>query len=314
MKCFVSGATGFVGRELCRQLADREISFTGLSQRGGQLPDGTAIAAIDLGEQDVDPQQLQGVDIVYHLAGIAHQQAPHGAYVQINQLATLALAKASARAGVKCFVYLSSVKAMGAPTCCAVRTEEQGTIPDSAYGLSKLRAEQDLRSTFAHSEMSVVILRPSLVYGPGVKGNLLSMGRAVRAGIPRPPEMGARSMIAVHDLARLMLQLADKPPSGIHTWIVCDGHRYSARQIHDLMRQALGKRPGLSWLPQRGWRLAAFLADGLRDRGPDSSYRKIFGTELYSSASLLQDTPWRPQLDLADIMPEIMSAPEENMP
>jgi nucleoside-diphosphate-sugar epimerase len=278
------------------------------------LPDGTAILAIDLGEQEVDSQQLQGVDIVYHLAGIAHQQAPQSAYAQINQLATLALAKASAAAGVKCFVYLSSVKAMGAPTLCAVRTEEQGTIPDSAYGLSKLQAEQDLRITFARSEMSVVILRPSLVYGPGVKGNLLSMGRAVRAGIPRPPEMGARSMIAVQDLARLMLQFAEKPPQGIHTWIVCDGHRYSARQIYDLMREALGKRPGPNWLPRWGWRLAALLADGLRDRGADSTYRKIFGTELYSSAALLRDTPWQPQLDLADIMPEIMAASEEDMP
>jgi nucleoside-diphosphate-sugar epimerase len=313
VKCFVSGATGFVGRELCRQLADREITFTGLSQRGGQLPDGTATLMVDLNSQEVDIQLLQGVDVVFHLAGIAHQQAPLSAYTQINQLATLALAKASAEAGVKCFVYLSSVKAMGAPNDATVRSEEQGTPPGSAYGLSKLQAERGLRDTFAHSEMSVVILRPSLVYGPGVRGNLLSMGRAVRAGVPRPPEMGGRSMVAVQDLARLMLQIAEKPPPGIHTWIVCDGLRYSARQIHDLMREALGKRPGLSWLPHWGWRFAAFLADGLRDRGADSTYHKLFGTEFYSSAALLRDTPWQPQFELADTMPAIMADPEENM-
>jgi nucleoside-diphosphate-sugar epimerase len=294
-------------------MTNGEVSFIALSLHGGQLPDGTATLAVDFSSQDLGGQLLQGIDVVFHLAGIAHQQAPRSAYAQVNHLATVALAKASAEAGVKCFVYLSSVKAMGAPTAATVRTEQQTTQPNTAYGLSKLQAEQDLRSIFAHSEMSVVILRPSLVYGAGVKGNLLSMGRAVRAGLPRPPEMGGRSMIAVQDLARLMLQIAEKPPPGIHTWIVCDGHRYSARRIHDLMRQALGKRPGLGWLPLWGWRIAAFLADGLRARGADSSYLKLFGTELYSSAALLRDTPWQPQLALADTLPEIMVGPQETM-
>jgi len=293
-------------------MTNEKVSFIALSLRGGQLPDGTATQAVDFGSQDLGVQLLQGVDVVFHLAGIAHQQALESAYSQVNHLATVALAKASAAAGVKCFVYLSSVKAMGAPYDATVRSEDQGAPPGSAYGLSKPQAERDLYSTFAHNEMSVVILRPSLVYGRGVKGNLLSLSRAVRAGVPRPPEMGGRSMIAVQDLARLMLQIADKPPPGIHTWIVCDGHRYSARRIHDLMRQALGKRPGLSWLPLWVWRLAAFLADGLRNRGADSTFLKLFGTELYSSAALMRDMPWQPQLELADVMPQIMATPKES--
>jgi len=311
VKCLVSGATGFVGRELCSQLAERELPFLALSRCGGQLLDGTATVAVDFSSQKIDSQLLQGVDTVFHLAGIAHQQAQDSVYSQVNHLATLALAKASAAAGVKCFVYLSSVKAMGAPKDATVRSEDQGTTPGSAYGLSKLQAEQDLCSTFVHSEMSIVILRPSLVYGAGVKGNLLSLSRAVRVGVPRPPEMGGRSMIAVQDLAGLMLRIAGDPPSGCHTWIVCDGHRYSAQGIYDLMRVALGKNPGVSYLPLWCWRFGAWLADGMRNRGGDSTFYKLFGTELYSSAAIMRELSWQPQLGLADVVSEIMAAPNE---
>jgi UDP-glucose 4-epimerase len=287
------------------------MPFVALSRCGAALADGTATTAVDFSTQEVNFALLQGVDVVFHLAGIAHNQAQSGSYSQVNHLATLALAKASADAGVKCFVYLSSVKAMGAPADDSVRTEEQCTAPTSAYGMSKLAAEQDLQSEFSNSEMAIVILRPTLVYGPAVKGNLLSMRRAVRAGIPRPPELGGRSMIAVQDLAAAMLQIASEPPPGIHLWIVCDGHRYSARRIYDLMRAVSGNGAGISWLPLWVWRFGAYLADGMRDRGADSKFSKLFGTELYSSAAIMQALSWQPQFELVDIVPEIMAAREE---
>jgi len=311
VKYLVSGATGFIGRELCRQLTNNNVSYTALSRGGGTLPDGTATVAVDFNCEEIEPQLLRDVDVVFHLAGIAHQSAQSAAYVQVNHLATLALAKASADAGVKCFIYLSSVKAMGAPDDDTVRTERDCTSPQSAYGLSKLAAEQDLQSGFSSSEMSIVILRPALVYGSGVKGNLLSMRRAVRAGIPRPPELGGRSMIAVQDLVAAMLQIASEPPPGIHRWIVCDGHKYSARRIYDLMREASGSGIGISWLPLWVWKIGAYLADGMRDRGVDSRFNKLFGSELYSSAAMMKVLSWQPQFQLADIVPEIMVAPEE---
>ncbi len=311
VKYLVSGATGFIGRELCRQLTNNNVSYTALSRGGASLPDGTATTSVDFSSREIDPQLLRGVDVVFHLAGIAHQSAQPSAHIQVNHLATLALAKASAVAGVKCFIYLSSVKAMGAPDDDAVRTEGDCTLPTNTYGLSKLAAERDLQSEFFNSEMSIVILRPTLVYGAGVKGNLQSMRRAVRGGIPRPPELGGRSMIAVQDLAGVMLQIAIEPPPGINLWIVCDGHSYSARRIYDLMRAASGRAAGSSYLPLWIWKIGAYLADGMRDRGSDSRFNKLFGTELYSSTAIMRDLSWQPQFELADVAPEIMAVPEE---
>ncbi len=313
MKYLVSGATGFVGRELCQQLAVRGLPFIALSQHGAKLPDGRPTVAIDLEKQTVTAGLLERVDVVFHLAGIAHQQAKASSYTQVNHLATLALAKAAAAAGVKCFIYLSSVKAMGPAMGEAVRGENECAPPVSAYGISKLQAEEALREAFAHSEMSVVILRPALVYGAGVKGNLQSMRKAVRAGMPRPPELGGRSMVAVQDLVELMLLIAADPPGGVRTWIVCDGCRYSSRRIYELFRCADGKGKGMSWLPLLGWRLAAYLADGLYNRGADSTFLKLFGTELYSSAALRQDIPWTPQLQLSDLASDIMSTNKKSI-
>ena len=252
VKYLVSGATGFVGRELCQQLVVRHLPFIALSQHGAKLHDGTPTVAIDLEKQTVSPVHLKGVDVVFHLAGIAHQQAKASSYTQVNHLATMALAKAAAAAGVKCFIYLSSVKAMGPAVGEEVRNEDNCVPPVSAYGLSKLQAEEALRESFSRSEMSVVILRPALVYGADIKGNLQSLRKAVRAGMPRPPEMGGRSMVAVQDLIELMLLVASDPPIGVRTWIVCDGCRYSSRRIYELFRSADGKGKGMSWLPLWG--------------------------------------------------------------
>jgi nucleoside-diphosphate-sugar epimerase len=313
MKCLVSGATGFVGRELCQQLAVRNLPYIALSQHGAKLADGTSTIAIDLEKQTVNPAHLVGVDVVFHLAGIAHQQAKASSYTQVNHLATVALAKAAAAAGVKCFIYLSSVKAMGPAESDDVRSEDVCLPPLNAYGRSKLQAEETLRETYANSEMSVVILRPALIYGTDIKGNLLSLRKAVRAGMPRPPEVGGRSMVAVQDLVELMLLVAADPPDGLRTWIVCDGCRYSSRRIYELFRSADGKGKGVSWLPFWGWKVAAYLADGLYSRGADSTFAKLFGTELYSSAALLQELPWKPQLQLSDLASEIMSANKKSV-
>ena len=249
---------------------------------------------------------LEGVDIVFHLAGIAHQQAVESAYDQLNYQATLRLAHLAAAAGVKCFVFLSSVKAMGAPGSDQQRSEQDCSAPVDPYGLSKWRAECALREAFIGHAMSVVVLRPALVYGPRAKGNLSLLAAGVRRGLPRPPPGGLRSMVAVQDLVDLLCAIAASPPSGVCTWIVCDESPVSTRGIYDLMRKASGKGRGVSWLPRWGWRLGALLLDLRSGRRHDSTFGKLFGTELYSNRRILADTPWRPRGRLEDVIGDML--------
>jgi nucleoside-diphosphate-sugar epimerase len=251
---------------------------------------------------------LAGVDTVFHLAGIAHQQAAESAYRQVNELATIQLAQLAANAGVRSFVFLSSVKAMGEARDNTQRTEQACNTPTDAYGLSKARAESALRAGLSNSPMAVAILRPALVYGPAVKGNLGLLARGVRAGLPRPPELGARSMVASADLVDLMCIAAEEAKPGVQTWIATDGQRYSARGIYDQLREAAGLGVGTSWLPTAGWRLACLLRDWHGGGHIEPTFEKLFGTELYSNRAVQAATRWRPRLRLRDVAAELVGA------
>lgn len=303
----MSGATGFIGRDLCRQLLERGDEVIALSKGGAPLASGAPTIALDLAGAMPRPQMLEGVDVVFHLAGIAHQNAQASAYRELNELATLQLARLSAAAGVACFVFLSSVKAMGAAADDSERAEPDGGAPADPYGWSKWSAENALQAEFAHGPMAVVILRPALVYGPAAKGNLALLARGVRAGLPRPPPLGARSMVALADLVELLgIVPADARP-GVQTWIVTDGQRYSTRYIYDQLRLAAGMGVGHAWLPTPAWRLAAALLDLRGGRRVESTFAKLFGTELYSNRAVLAATRWRPRTQLQDVAAELMA-------
>lgn len=302
MKCLVSGATGFIGRHLCQQLAARGDTVIALSKSGATLPDGTPTLALDLAAHDLPEDYLSRVDVVFHLAGIAHQNATPGVYEQLNYQATLRLARQAASAGVGCFIFLSSVKAMGPSHTAAPRSEAQCAAPSDPYGISKWRAECALREQFADDRMSIVILRPALVYGHEPKGNLRLLARGVRWGLPRPPAVGRRSMLALPDLVQLLCLLASSPASGVSTWIACGEHGYSTRDIYDCLRSVAGRGRGVAWLPLWGWRLAAALLDLGTSPGGESTYDKLFGTELYSNAALLAATDWRPRGRLEQVL------------
>ncbi len=295
MTCLVTGATGFVGRQLCEYLLASQHQVTALSRSGGDLSGQLVSLPRDLACQPPEIAGFDGVDTVFHLAGIAHRRAPEAACEQVNHRATVALARAAAAAGVKCFIFLSSVKAMGPAPDDRPRAEHEVFPAEDAYGRSKWAAECALRDEFAGSAMSVIILRPTLVYGPGARGNLQLLATAVRRGLPRPPAGGARSMVSSRDLVELMFLLAAAPPAGVHTWIVSDGHDYTTREIYDLMRRARDLRTGRAWLPAWGWRLAAGLIDLARPGDPLSTYERLFAPERYDNGALISATGWRPR-------------------
>lgn len=305
MKCLVSGATGFIGRRLCQQLAARGVTVIALSKSGAPLSNGQPTLALDLVVSDPDDDLLQGVDVFIHLAGIAHQQASAQAYAELNYRATVRLARLASDAGVGCFIFLSSVKAMGSPSSSDVRTESACTRPVDAYGLSKWQAERALQEEFSVDRMSVVILRPALVYGANVKGNLQSLARGVRWSLPRPPMGGLRSMIAVEDLVELLCVIAQRPPRGGHTWIACGSKSYSTQAVYDLLREANGMGRGMGWLPRWIWRVGADLLDIASGRREKTTYDKLFGAEVYSNAAVLAGTDWRPRISLEDVIEQV---------
>ncbi|MDA8752614.1 NAD-dependent epimerase/dehydratase family protein [Halieaceae bacterium] len=300
MKCLVTGATGFIGRVLLGELQQAGHEVRAFSLHGCPGAEDPGIQALNLPSHALDPAQLVDVDVVYHLAGIAHQRAEADAYERVNVQATLQLARQAAAAGVPLFVFLSSVKAQQAEV-------ETGRDP---YGSSKYRAEQALLEAYATGPMTVVILRPALVYGAGVKGNLATLVRAVEHGMPRPPALGGRSMVSVADLARLLRVLAEQRPAstGVTLWSVTDGESYSTQRLYDALTRARGGEPGRAWLPLWCWRLLAAVLDLLTLSRPGDRYTRLFGSEDYDGSALGQALGWTAREVFEDQAPRIVAA------
>lgn len=298
MKCLVTGATGFIGESLCRALRARGDEVVQTSLQGASLGDGSSTLAIDFSTGTLDASLLRGVDTVFHLAGIAHSRATREQYHQVNYQAPVELAALASEAGVRRFVFLSSVKAMGPASSADERAESDVAEPESDYGRSKWRAECALRDSADNRDMATIILRPALVYGADAKGNLDLLARAVHWGLPRPPKGGARSMIAREDLVSLLLMLSGSELEGTATWIATDGQQYTTRRIYDALCRAEGKSPRRGWLPAWCWRMGARLLDLLREGSAERSYLKLFGDERYSNAELVAATGWQPRFTL----------------
>ena len=181
----LTGATGFIGQHLLRELPKRGHRLRVLLRRPAAVPIEAASAVIgDLARPRNMAAALEGVDAVIHSAGLAHAMSgiPEDDYRVINTEATIGLARAARRAGARRFIFLSSIRAQCGPTADTVMTEAIEPAPTDAYGKSKLAAERGL----AELDIDWVALRATLVYGPGVKGNMAQLMRLARSPLPLP--------------------------------------------------------------------------------------------------------------------------------
>ncbi len=298
MKCLVTGATGFIGRRLVAALSQSGWQVNALSRHGGQVCAGTSAEALDLETAQVPSVLLTGVDVVFHLAGLAHTRGNPQEYEALNHRAVVRLAQQAAQLGVRHFIFVSSVKAMGpAPADGHRRSENDITPPTDPYGLSKFKAERALLRELDSGPMAITVLRPALVYGAPVRGNLALLWRAARLGCLRPPNAGGRSLIALQDLVSLLVQIGFAPASGQRCYIACSEESYSTRRIYDLMRSAQNRRPGVGLVPLWAWRLLCLARDTL-GRGSQGSFKTIFGTELYNAGLLARELDWRASTSL----------------
>lgn len=255
----VSGATGFVGRALCSELLQREYGIRAVARYFSRPVDGHyELVNISSIEATTDwSSALHGIDAVVHLAARVHVMcdtatSPLTEFRRVNVEGTLQLARQAAVAGVRRFVYLSSIKVNGESTRLGQTfTFEDILAPQDPYGISKYEAEVGLRQLAKETDLEVVIIRPPLVYGPGVKANFLSMMRWLWCGIPLP--LGAihnkRSLVALDNLVDLIVTCLNHPAAANQTFLVSDGEDLSTTELLRRMGDALGKPTRLIPMP-----------------------------------------------------------------
>lgn len=266
---FVTGASGFVGAALVDRIAsDERYRVLALIRREGVSLPSEAVrvrASADYLSGEMLP--LKGVDVLVHCAARVHVMSdacddPLTEYRRVNVDGTLKLAEQAAREGVKRFVFISSIKVNGEGTRLSEPyTADDVAAPCDPYGVSKMEAEQQLRLLAERTLMEVVIIRPVLVYGPGVKANFLSMMRWLNKGVFLP--FGAihnqRSLVALDNLVDLIVTCLDHPSAANQTFLVSDGDDMSTTDLLTRMGIALGKPARLIPVPAVLLQLAAAM-------------------------------------------------------
>ena len=247
----LTGATGFIGQYLLKELPKRGYRLRVLLRRPTVLPQGLASAVIgDLTRPYNMAEALAEVDAVIHTAGLASTMTgvPEDDYRLFNTEATVSFAKAAQRARVKRFVFLSSIRAQSGPTCEGALTEEHEPRPTDAYGRSKLAAEQGLAAT----DLDWVALRLALVYGPGVEGNMAKLIKLARSRYPLPLAglKSEHSLLGLDNLVEAVDRVlaADAPLK--RPLIVADPKPLTVGAMIAAMRRGLGRRPALFYVPR----------------------------------------------------------------
>ena len=289
MSVIVTGSTGFIGSLLTKKLIEDGLIVHTIS-RSKKIDDCNHICC-DFSKESV-PKNLftnidNGVDVVFHLAGFAHDMRDASKtqklYQEINVNTTIRLVELAVKSNVKSFVFVSSVKAGGLPLFGQCASEDYQSAPDSIYGKTKREAELKLLKIGKESNMHVSIIRPSLVYGPEVKGNLqLMLSGIARGWFPPLPETGnRRSMIHVDDLVRAIFLVAEDDRANGEIFIATDGRPYSSREIYSTMCNIAGKSVSKWSMPKFLFSMIAIISLKIRYK-----VDKLLGDECYSSKGL----------------------------
>jgi nucleoside-diphosphate-sugar epimerase len=270
MKILVTGANGFVGQFLCAELLGQGNEVVRAARHSNRSEVNlTVVGSIEKNTNWSDA--LHQVDTVIHLAARVHIMTdkavnPLAEYRKVNVEGTLNLAQQAVKVGVKRFIYISTAKVNGESTQLDKPfTEVDLPNPQDDYGTSKFEAEQCLLAIARQTNMEVVIIRPPLVYGEGVKANFASLMRVIKKGVPLP--FGAiynkRSFVYVENLVSLIVCCINHPKAANHIFLVSDGQDLSTTELLKAIAKALGVRLWLLPIPRK---LIEFVAATLRRR------------------------------------------------
>lgn len=298
----VTGANGFVGQSLCAALADSGQAVIAATRHAlsDGVPNITHFQVSTL-TTDTDWQHgLQGCDAVVHLAARVHVMTdtaidPLAEFLRVNVDGTLNLARQAAAADVRRFIFISSIKVNGESTFLGQAfTPKDMPGPQDPYSISKHEAEQGLRKLAAETGMEVVIIRPPLVYGPGVRANFRSMMCWLTRGVPLP--LGAihnkRSLVALDNLVDLIITCIDHPIAANQTFLVADGEDISTTELLRRMAHALGRPARLIPVP------ASFLEAGAALLGRRDLVQRLCGSLQVDISKARTLLGWNPPISL----------------
>ena len=302
MKILLTGATGFVGQALTHHLDKQRFGIVAaIRQPKSVFP--INIKQVQTGDLLPDTNwanALSGIDVVIHLAARVHVMQdtaadPLAEFRKVNTDATLNLANQAVAAGVSRFIFLSSIKVNGETSLLGIPfTADDVHTPIDPYGFSKYEAEQGLKGIAAETGIEVTIIRPSLVYGPGVKANFLYMMQWLHKGIPLP--LGAihnqRSLVALDTLVELIRTCIDHPAAANQTFMVSDGEDLSTTQLLQRMGQALGKPARLLPIPQ------GLLTNTLKLLRKEDIARRLCGSLHVDISKTRELLGWQPVISV----------------
>jgi len=296
MKILITGANGFIGSHLCRELTNRGIRFRATA-RNSNTNNYADFVSCDLETAESLNQLIDGCEVVIHLAGRAHitNNDSWEKYQVANEFVTQRLANAAEQGGTARFVYLSSIKVNG-------ESNESGQpfrssdnpIPLDNYGRSKLAAELILQEICNASTMEYVIIRPVLVYGKGVKANFSALISAVKRGIPLPiaTVKNARSMIGINNLVDLIITTCTNPKAANQTFLASDGIDTSTPALVRFIAASLNRRSRLFPFPISILKLMAAVF------GKSSAFDKLTGSLSVDICHTTNTLDWRPPFSI----------------
>ena len=308
MKVLVTGATGFVGQALCRGLLQEghslHLAVRQEDERARALGKAVASPLYCIGDINAKTNwshALQGVDAVIHLAALVHQMDKSALpsladYREVNCEGTANLARCAAKAGVRRLLFLSSIKVNGEMTTDKPFTEACIPAPVDPYGISKWEAEQMLAAIAQDSGLEVVVLRPSLIYGAGVKGNFLRLMSAIDRRLPLP--LGAirnkRSLLYLGNLVDALGASLVSPQAAGKTFLISDGEDFSTRELILALAQALKVQTILLPVPLFAIRIAGKIAN------KNAEVNRLLSSLQVDSRKIRTELAWVPRFRLTE--------------
>jgi len=302
-RIMVTGANGFVGQDFCAEALTRGFMVCGATRLSGTpLPNIKNVVVSDINGMSDWRLALEGCDIVVHLAARVHvmhesSDDPLAEFRHVNVAGTERLARSAAAAGVRRFVYVSSIKVNGEETSEGeAYTEQYNAAPQDPYGVSKWEAEQALHQVAKDTGLDVVIVRSPLVYGAGVKGNFAQMISVVAKGVPLPFACvnNKRSLIYVKNLVDALMLCATHPAAAGNTYLVSDGEDVATSDLLRKLAVAMGKKSRLFSCPVILLKLAATLV-----RKSDQAGR-LLGSLQVDSSKIRSELGWVPPFSMDD--------------